>query len=231
MAELCVITFAMLFTLFFLLQEVQHLRQSRETMTCLGHLRQLGMAFHLYESENQGKFPFPNYEPDYGRQITWYNAIDPYLIRRTAATNISSFNLHLVKHDPIIRRLGPSWHTNSHTLKMNLHLGRSPHDPSHEERYFYSLQEIKKSSQTVLLFDGRAESDTLASGLPALVARNPEGTEGLVARRHSDQANVLFVDGHVELRKEKPQTGGTELGWEVNETGMIWKPWEDSPGH
>jgi prepilin-type processing-associated H-X9-DG protein len=44
-------------------------------------------------------------------------------------------------------------------------------------------------------------------------------------RRHGAKANVLFVDGHCELRDEKAQTTGDGWGWKVNETRLTWKPW------
>lgn len=205
-----------------LMGALSHARGSADTMVCLSNLKQLGLACQLYAEANDDRLPYPN--DAFGYSITWFNALDPHLLGRSAANNNAEQNLHLVKQDPVIKTLGPSWVSNAYTIKMNRRLGEGY--PNGQR--FYTLHEISNPSLTVLLFDGRAETEKLRSGEPAAMAMNPQGTEGFVARRHSNRANVLFVDGHVELRDEKKELNGG-LGWAIDQTRLIWKPWTN-PG-
>ena len=200
-----------------LMGSLNHARASANAMVCMNNLKQLGLAFQLYAQANGDSLPYPN--DDFGYSITWFNALDPHLVGRLAATNNAAQALHLTKQDPVIKKLGPSWFANAYTIKMNQRLGENPGSCR-----FYTFREIQDPSRTVLLFDGRAETERLTSGEPSAMAKNPQGTEGFAARRHSNGANVLFMDSHVELRREKQQAGGG-LGWAINETSLVWKPW------
>lgn len=209
------------------LSGLKHTMKEMESIVCMNHLKQLGLAFSLYAADNHTRLPFSN--ASYGGsgenpELCWFNALDPHLDGSLVATNKASERLSLMKQDPIIKKLGVQWLSDAHTLKMNewLTLDRNGTTGS---KYFWALSDFSKPSQTVLLFDGKAESNKDASGLPGIVAKQTQGTEGDVMRRHSNRANVLFVDGHVVLRNEKYQTTGDRLGWKVNETSLIWKPW------
>lgn len=196
----------------------RQITKSADAVRCISNLRQLGMAFHLYAAEREGCLPYPN--DAFGYAGTWFNALDPHLLGRAAAASNAVQNLSLVKQDPVIRKLSASWFSNAYTFKMNQRLGE---DAGGLPR-FYRLTEIRQWARTVLLFDGRAETEKTTLGAPAAMAKNPQGTEGFVARRHRKGAHVLFLDAHVEHRVEKQQAGGG-LGWAIDETKMIWKPW------
>ena len=88
------------------------------------------------------------------------------------------------------------------------------------------MTDCSEPGRTVLLFDGRAEDEQTEDESLSIIALRSDGTEGYVARRHRDGANVLFVDGHIQYRREKPQTTGMQKGWEVDQTSLIWKPWD-----
>ncbi len=208
-----------------LLGGVRGVRTKADAVACLHHLRQLGLAFHLYAEANGGFLPYPNaaYGGDQA-EYCWFNALDPHLSGACAATNQTSERMHFLKHDPIIKRLGDLWLTNAHTLKMNEWISYTK-DGAGVDDVFWTLSDFPLPALSVLLFDGKAETSKNADGTPGAVARQPQGTEGDVMRRHSDRANVLFVDGHAESREEKRQTSGDRLGWKVNATRLIWKPW------
>lgn len=193
-------------------------RSQATAVVCLSNMRQLGAALYMYAQDNRENLPYPS--TFYGDEILWFNAIDPHLLGGQAATSAATRKVHLVKQDPVITKLGSLWLTNAHSLKMNQWLG----EDSSGTRRFYALPEFTNPGRTVLLFDGRAETDKLSSGAPAPTAMNPQGSEGLVSRRHAERANVLLADGHAENRTEKQQLGGG-LGWAVNQTRLIWKPW------
>lgn len=213
-----------------LLEGTRQVRRTADAAVCVNNLRQLGIAFLYYAETNEGCLPYPNASyggPDAHPETCWFNALDPQLFGMLPATSKSTERLHLAKQDPVIQMLGrksPQWSTNAHTLKMNEWLTRAP-DGTTDSEHFWRLEEFRNACLTVLLFDGKAETSTLGNGLPGTLAKQTQGTEGDVMTRHRQKANVLFVDGHVELRDEKRQTTGDKLGWKVNETRLIWKPW------
>jgi general secretion pathway protein G len=213
-----------------LMQGVRHVRQTTNTVVCMNNLRQLGLAFQYYSEANDGCLPYPNASyggPDAHPEACWFNALDSQLFGLLPATGKSTERLHRTKQDPVIEKLGrksAQWSADAHTLKMNEWLTRAP-DGAVDSEYFWRVAEFRNASMTVLLFDGKAETSVTGGGLPGTVAKQTQGTEGEVMPRHQQKANVLFVDGHVEIREEKRQTSGDKQGWKVNETRLIWKPW------
>ncbi len=193
---------------------MKNIRARARATVCLNNLHQLGLAIRLYSNDNDERFPYPS-SYGFGPEFGWYHAIDPYM----SGQDVGSQRRSLAKQDPIFERFPQSWSTNVHTIKMNQNLGYT-----NGVAFFASFTGVSHPEWTVLLFDGRAELDALVSGAPSAVATRMDGTEGHVARRHSERANVLFVDGHAELRNEKHQTTGTMLGWEVDGTSLIWQP-------
>jgi prepilin-type processing-associated H-X9-DG protein len=159
-----------------------------------------------------------------GNQSCWFFVIDPYLFR-TATTNLAK--LLTAKQDPIWTTFDPANQPNSRTIKMNRKLIGSSTDtgtwngttdaitagvPPIQWR---RITDVRKPTDTVLLFDGRCEE----SGSVADQSRF-DGWEVMAGRRHTKGANVVFIDGHVEWRVEKQQSGGT--GWEPNQTRLTW---------
>ena len=209
------------------LHALNTVKKAASSIACHNNLRQMGLATHLYAMENKTHLPFPNASylgPGESSELCWFNALDRYLFGSLPGTNKASERLHDVKQDPIIKTLGPQWFSNAHTIKMNEYLSRDT-TGTVGTKYFWSLADISKPASTILLFDGKAENNKTSTGQPGSQATQTEGTEGDVMRRHADRANVLFVDGHVESRNEKHQTSGDGMGWKLNETTLIWKPW------
>lgn len=207
-------------------------RDDERRVECLSNLRQLGLAFHLYGSDHAGQFPFPNNsafgEDGAHRDLCWFCALDPLLSSATnIATSAAQERALLIKQDPIMKRLARVWWTNMHTIKMNENLGR--YDPFGVETrsHFWRMVHCPVPGRTVLLFDGRGEEEQTPEEPLSIISIRSDGTEGYVARRHRGGANVLLVDGHVEYRREKVQTAGLQRGWQVNETALIWKPWQN----
>lgn len=182
----------------------------------------------MYAGANDNRLPYPNASYGSGEaKYCWFNALDPHMLGSMTATNKASEKLHLIKQDPIITKLATrsmTWFSDAHTFKMNEWLSYAK-DGSAAADIFWSLDDFADASKTVLLFDGKAEFSRLANGDPNAQAKQTQGTEGDVMRRHANKANVLFVDGHAELRDEKAQTTGDGWGWKVNETRLTWKPW------
>ena len=225
-ASLLVLVLAALF-----LGVVQRCRDAANRLECLSNMRQIGIAFHLYANDHEAQFPFPNNsafgDNNAHRDLCWFCALDKSL---SSATTIAKTKLEerllQIKQDPVYKKFTLDWQTNSHTLKMNENLGRYDPDGVETKSYFWRMEDSSEPARTVLLFDGRAEGEALLDGTPSIIAQRSDGTEGYVGRRHTDGANILFMDGHIQYRREKAQTSGTQKGWEVNETTLVWKPWE-----
>jgi prepilin-type processing-associated H-X9-DG protein len=201
-------------------------REDGRRIECLNNLRQIGVAFHLYALDHDEHFPFPNNsafgENDAHRDLCWFCALDKLLSPATnIATQANQERALLIKQDPVIRKMKAAWWTNMHTLKMNENLGRFDPSGAETKSWFWRMSDCPEPARTVLLFDGRAEDEQTEEEPLSIIALRSDGTEGYVARRHRGGANVLFVDGHVQYRREKVQTAGMQLGWEVNNTTRI----------
>lgn len=190
-------------------------------VTCSNNLRQLFLAIEQYTNDNNGLLPRPNNSStsrDGSENCSaevWFKAVDRYLtalLLPGAREEISlEERLLFVKQDPIFKTVPLSMRDNTRTIKMNLNLVPS----STCQR---SIDTIKETASTVLLFDGRINS----SG----VADNFEGSYGSVAQRHSKAANILFVDGHVECIRNGNSNGTTNESWPNRQAGkgLVWDP-------
>jgi prepilin-type processing-associated H-X9-DG protein len=126
----------------------------------------------------------------------------------------------LAKQDPIWSTLTEQ-RDNAVTIKMNRKLalatGTNPSN-SLTSSAIIKLAAVAEPGRTVLLFDARATD--VWSG-DTTTQNRFDGWETLAALRHKNRANVLFVDGHVELRSAKPRVDGKH-GWENNQSGLVW---------
>ncbi len=215
--ELLVVVAIIAILMALLLPVLGTVRANARTTLCTNHLRQLGQALIMYASDNREYLPYPT-ETAAGQKQCWYHAIDPYLLRLLPPSAAGARNLHLVKQDPIWNTI--SGQATACTIKMNSKLaissGTVPSIPSDTIR----TTDVPTPSNAVLLFDGRAfdvrPSDSFSH-------RNFHGWEPHVAPRHRMKANILFVDGHVELRSDKMVTPNNPAdGWSSGQTKFIW---------
>lgn len=209
-----------------LIASVSAARQTAYSSACINNLRQLGIAVQLYADSNDEFYPYPNASysgSNKNPEFCWFNSLDPYLLGGSVVLGSVTERLHLVKQDPIVKTLPAAWFKDVRTIKMNQRLG----EDETGAHVFYRRNHLSDPANTVLMFDGRAETEKTSKGLPAILAKNPQGTEGMVSRRHRGRANVLFADIHVQSRMEKGQKDGG-LGWAIDETSLLWKPWQDT---
>ncbi len=191
---------------------------------CINRMRQWTMAFKLYTDDNNGSLPREGYH-SYGDTFlnnwgqvystqsadVWYNALPPYLHRRTAASYFWPS-----EHRPDIYLSGSFFHCPSaripkaalgryspyaypfdlFSLAMNSKLIEAPHIPTTK----FGRIESRKPAQTVLYLDGLLDDEkpvytTQAyseRGQPAVYATRFAGN------RHGRSGNLSFGDGHVE---------------------------------
>ena len=189
---------------------------------CASNHRQLGLALHLYADDWEDVLPHSDSNsPDL--IACWFYAVDPYLLNRAASdTPQPQQKAAAIKQDPFWATFPQAGRINYRTIKMNRKLvGKTgawrPHvDPIRDACPSYRRRsDVGQSANTVLLFDGRCEeSETVMEKMRF------DGWEPYVERRHNNGANVLFVDGHAEWRKETYQVTGT--GWESDKTTLTW---------
>src|SRR5206468_1884297 len=60
-----------------LLPTLSKARKSAQTVKCLSNLRQMGLAFSMYENEHKQWLPYPT--TTLGEPTLWFNCVDPYL--------------------------------------------------------------------------------------------------------------------------------------------------------
>ena len=190
----------------------------------MSNLRQLGIAINCFTIDSDGVFPRSDNGDSSDPIPCWFYAVDLYLPSKGASGTTLAQRMARYKQDPVWSGFDSASKANWRTIKMNRKLvGRKgawnpssdeikSANPSHRRKVT-----IRNMANTVLLFDGRCED----SNSPGDKSRY-DGWETYVARRHSGGANVLFVDGHAEWRKEKQQTSGAGLGWESDKTTLEW---------
>lgn len=196
-------------------------KQKVQQATCVNNMRQLFLAIEQYANDNNGLLPRSSNSStskdgskDCSAEV-WFKAVDRYLTTLLLPDKREEISLQerllLVKQDPVFKTVALSNQDKTRTIKMNLNLV-----PSSECQR--SIDTIKDTTKTVLLFDGRINS----SG----VADNFDGSYGSVAQRHSKAANILFVDGHVECIRNGDSDGTTNEGWPNRQAGkgLVWDP-------
>ena len=206
-----------------LLPTLNQARARARQISCMSNMRQLGVGISLFAGDHDDILPQPDdQKPD---DNAWFYAIDPYLLNGAASgSRTLAQKLALIKQDPIWKTFDSGSRTNCRTIKMNRKLiGKTPGFSQVDDKIEDATPPHRKKvtianwANTVLLFDGRCED-----GNSLVDKKRYDGYETYVARRHFGGANVLFVDGHAEWRKEKQQTTGTKLGWKSEDTTLKW---------
>lgn len=187
---------------------------------CMSNMRQLGHALYMYAGDWNDTLPSPTEDP--GDAACWFYAVGPHLSCSASGSVTPRQKFAAVKQDPLWLRFDGNTRTNSRTIKMNRKLvGNRAEGTSvtvtNANPSYRKISQVIRSSTTVLLFDGRCEE---TASVPD--KRRYDGWEPYVARRHFGGANVLFVDGHVEWRREKQQTSGSGWGWQDDKTTLNW---------
>ena len=179
---------------------VGKVREAAKSAQCLSNLRQLGMAFNLFASDNKGRLPRVKFNPrptDASRtDAQWFSAISPYIQRAQIVTNnpvyrcpsestpVPADRVNSVVQYCVSRALERSGSTEAVAA-----LGAKP-------------EEIPNASLTFLLIDVSVnDQGTTSNGnmtypqITEAVATTPEASR-TVAFRHNRGLNALFVDGH-----------------------------------
>ena len=185
-------------------------RETARSLKCLSTLRQLGIAFQAYASEQRRYLPYPTtklYPPPTDQRFLWFNAVDPYLAanakEQAKRSGIAATRNYKDYKQCIVYELfegdrdeGAQSSTKefARTYKMNTHL-RHNNPAGHAK-----ITDVNDSSNFVLLGDGLSLDSTgmtpnqWESGQFSMEVNDI--TEASPSLRHNHGANILFVDGH-----------------------------------
>ena len=197
------------------------LARSRDTamdIKCKSKLQQIGIAIAAYIAEHDGHLP------DSGSDGSWGDLATRGLLPYFSYTGQSvaadrDFPWLCPTHDEFI------WdgsHTSSYGYNVQFLLKEGPDYPHVGWNGFHNpgllLSEIKEPSNVISILDHARPSGN--TNLWTFVHRPGDATNlngfGRPAFRHTDTANILFVDGHVH-------PGGPEIA-QVSAEPKFWDP-------
>lgn len=207
-----------------LLPTLGRVRAQGVAVQCASNLRQLGLATQMYLAAHRNMMPYPT--TTFGESALWFTALDPFLgaIRgRPNATGVAAERAYArYKQCPVwsvdgnarasgnqdtLWEFARTYKMNSFLRKNNLPPRPNPTNPSTTTTYGPArVTEIRNPSNFVYLGDGLSIADVgeipslFESGQFSMDINDPQ-QQATPALRHMGGANILFVDGHVELVK------------------------------
>ncbi|NMA20718.1 MAG: DUF1559 domain-containing protein [Lentisphaerae bacterium] len=217
-------------------------RAKAQAMTCTSNLKQCGIGFLLYQGENNDSFP--PYSEDYYTTKTQYRSHIAHLAvhlgffrdlehARTHApgstVDTAWFNAQMAKFRvfmcPTERRTvlhlnGAAGYAYSNYLVNSALLW------SNNGGHYPGLQpeHIKKPGKTMLMMDHHLETTHWTVPNNWYVTLKENGGDGSVSYRHSNRANTLMSDGHVE---SLPRKAVPDIAWKqtIHPTRGTSNPW------
>jgi len=184
--------------------------QARKT-SCLSNIKQLGLAFAMYTTDWDGKYPSV-YDDTGPRRIIWAEKIHPY---------IKNTGIFVCPNDPKVTVALPDLQGTRYN--MNMWGGWSWPEGTYGDDYPKSESGLPHAAETALLFESSNAwwchwlvlpwytycSDTLTWGGNGTCSYQDAGQNrkmlvGLLGEtifpRHGNGCNVAFGDGHAKFR-------------------------------
>lgn len=220
-----------------LLPVLSNARKSASAAKCLVTQRQLGQAVTMYHADYDRYCPRPGVGGDNAdglfasgvagtrqrEKALWFNAVDYYLglILPPNASGAGDRNYVEYKQDPVWNTFPDSATQRNRTIKMNEHFGSNESTKS-----FYRVTQIDLPSKTVMFADGRGYDQTNnATPGGGSVEASLSLSEGQVAIRHGDGANVTFADGSASYYQQAINTTLASPSWFTEATGQQELTW------
>lgn len=200
-------------------------KQTAQRAVCSSNLRQLASAVHLYIGDNNGEFPHYLKRTDQGTE--WFFGLEstewtagesnrsldlnkgplaPYLDASTGITRDPGFQYQSSSWKPKFNQ--PSWGY-GYNWRLGGGYGGLPK----------RITSVKNPSEVILFGDCAQVNTFQAPASP----KNPMLEEFYIINesfktihfRHNGKANILFVDGHVEVFSPYPGTTDTRVGGNI----------------
>lgn len=203
-----------------LLPALNRSKQSARRVQCVGNLRQLGMAVHMYWDDNDGRaFRYRGASTN-GGDIYWFGwlergsegqrAFDP-----TKGALYTYLNGHGISTCPSLNYAMSQFKLKAvgaaYGYGYNLQLSTPLSAPA------FPMLKVSHPSQVGLLADAAQVNDFQAPASPdhpmleEFYYINTNHAEATVHFRHARKANVLFCDNHVSPEKPDPGSLDTRL--------------------
>lgn len=207
-----------------LLPTLGRVRAQGDALKCASNLRQLGLATQMYLAAYRNTMPYPT--TTFGESALWFTALDPFLgaIRgRQGAAGVAAERAYAQYKQCVVWSVdggakssgnqdtlwefARTYKMNSFLRKNNLPPRPNPTNPAQTTTYGPArVTDIRNASNFVYLGDGLSIADVgeipslFESGQFSFDINDPQ-QQATPALRHMGGANILFVDGHVELVK------------------------------
>jgi prepilin-type N-terminal cleavage/methylation domain-containing protein/prepilin-type processing-associated H-X9-DG protein len=186
----------------FLTPAVGRAREKARQSACANNLRQIGNAITMYMDEHDFKFPkLYGYDPS-GTQLFWHNYIYPSYIDDHNVFECLSYKKHNFDNPNCFSYGFNFWGLNY--LVLDECRGRD-------------LNEVINPYQCIMVADGGFMAGFSQDRSDFIIDK------GYTLNRHSDGANILFVDGHVKWYRNASIPTGTD------EESNIWWNYANSP--
>ena len=179
---------------------VGKVRQSAKSAQCLSNLRQMGMGFNLFASDNKGRLPRVGLNPRPNRpeviDALWYSAISPYIQKAQIVSN------HPVYRCPSEETQVPADRVNSVIQYSVSRVLERSGSALLATGVGARPEEIPNPTRSFLLVDIRVNDQGTTSNSSLTYAQVQTSINGTpeasvtVSYRHNLGLNCLFVDGH-----------------------------------
>jgi prepilin-type N-terminal cleavage/methylation domain-containing protein len=188
LVELLVVIGIIAILISLLMPALQSARAASRDTVCMSNMRQLGMAFHTYASQNKGVLPpgfgFPAVGSDYDH--CWATYLSKQMNKeRTLSTGNPVFNC------PNSEKT--TWFDYAMPKGLSILGLFGPPATNWRQISFY-----RKSSTTVLLFDWHWALPVSDWWAPPSGAMCDDTNRRILRHQKNKKDNFLFLDGHVE---------------------------------
>ena len=185
-----------------LLPALNQARERARATTCMNNLKQNGSAFTFYADDNRGFIPLAHGGSGASRQwIMWLRGQkstnnSPWKVD-TAAYLANSNTALCPSAAPFRYEEQANNISNIYGIKSFSTTGAKEFELVKEEFRFLFQPKIKHPSRWLVLADDIRKSGSNVWEQLYVISASGTGSQGLIHTRHSNQANVLFADGHV----------------------------------
>lgn len=199
-----------------LLPALNKAREKSKTISCANQLKQWGVAVASYNSDNN---EFCLGFSDIAKPIFWYDYLSPYVNSADKAYDpvrlLNRWTVKTLKNCPtklpLPNHKGTAEETDGtsyivrpdYVANQGLMFYVKSGTIQYPDRLAKKAERIKYPTQTLMFADG---ANAAAGIIIGLLVTDPGQSNCYIHYRHSDGANVGYVDGHVKFNK-RPITG------------------------